>query len=126
MVIDSSVIIAILLEEPTAEEYLNKIAASWPRMMSTATFVECGLRLVGQKGPGGLIDLQTFVLHGSIQLIPVEADQALEAVSAFERYGKGRHPAALNFGDCFSYALAKVRREPLFYQGNDFSKTDLA
>jgi len=70
--------------------------------------------------------LELFVLRHHIQLIPVDEEQSFIAVRAFEKYGKGRHKAALNFGDCFSYALAKVRREPLFYQGNDFSQTDLA
>lgn len=126
MIVDSSVIVGILLGEPNRKELLDAIMRGSPRLMSAATFVECGLRIVGQKGGAGLIDLQMLVQQSAIEIAPVDEDQAIEAVRAFEKYGKGRHPAALNYGDCFSYALAKVRREPLLYQGNDFALTDLA
>ena len=126
MVIDSSAVLAIILEEPAAEHYAVQIAAAETRLMSVASFVEIGLRLIYLSGTLGTPTLEVFVLRSKIELVPVDEDQARVALHAFEKYGKGRHKAALNFGDCFSYALAKVRQEPLLYQGNDFSQTDLA
>ena len=126
VVIDSSVVLAILLEEPTADAHARSIVNAKPRIMSLANFVEIGLRLVNLKGALGLAQLELYVQRAGIELVPVEIEQAREAVRAFEKYGNGRHPAALNFGDCLAYGLAKVRGEPLLYQGNDFSKTDLA
>jgi len=126
MVVDSSIIVAIMLKEPLALSYAEKLAEA-PRLeMSVASFLECGIKMIYVKGELGIPELELFVLRHHIQLIPVDEEQSFIAVRAFEKYGKGRHKAALNFGDCFSYALAKVRREPLFYQGNDFSQTDLA
>ncbi len=126
MVIDSSIIIAILLEEAEAANYLRRILASKTRLMSTASYLECGIKMVYDRGELGLPGLELFVLRSKIELVPVDVEQATVAIGAFEKYGKGRHKAALNFGDCFSYALAKVRNEPLFYQGNDFFHSDLA
>lgn len=126
MVIDSSIIIAIMLNEPMALAYADQIAETPLLEMSVASFLECGIKMMYVKGELGIPELELFVIRNDIKLIAVDEEQSFVAVRAFEKYGKGRHKAALNFGDCFSYALAKVRREPLLYQGNDFSQTDLA
>ena len=126
MVVDSSIIMAILLNESLALDYAEKLAEQ-PRLeMSVASFLECGIKMIHVKGELGIPELELFVLRHQIQLIPVDEEQSFIAIRAFAKYGKGRHTAALNFGDCFSYALAKARREPLFYQGSDFAQTDLA
>jgi len=126
MVIDSSIILAIMLEEPKAREYARGILEAPVRVISAASFVECGLRLTNLRGELGLPQLEVFLMRSRIEVVSLDEEQARIAVRAFEKYGKGRHPAGLNYGDCLFYALAKVRREPLFYQGNDFSQTDLA
>jgi ribonuclease VapC len=126
MVIDSSIIMAIFLQEPMASVYADRIAEAPDLAMSVASYVECGIKLIYVKGEMGIPELELFVLRNDIQLVPVDEQQASIALRAFEKYGKGRHKAALNFGDCYSYALAKVRGEPLFYQGTDFAQTDLA
>ncbi len=126
MVIDSSIVIAILLNEPAGSSYAETIAETPHVELSVASYVECAIKMVHMKGERGVPELELFVFHNAIRLVPVDEEQASLAIRAFEKYGKGRHPAALNYGDCFSYALAKVRREPLLYQGNDFALTDLA
>lgn len=126
MVIDSSAALAIILQEPTAEAHIDRMLASETRLMSVANFVEIGLKMVFLKGTLGLPEIELFVMRANIELVAVDEQQAYAAIRAFEKYGKGRHPAALNYGDCLAYALAKLRHEPLLYQGNDFSKTDLA
>jgi ribonuclease VapC len=93
--------------------------------MSTVTFVEASIVIEVRRGYEGLRDLDLFISKAEIQLVPVDADQAHLARQAFRQYGKGRHVAGLNFGDCFSYALAKGLSEPLLFKGKDFSRTDV-
>jgi ribonuclease VapC len=78
-----------------------------------------------QRGPAGANELDNFLRRGGIEIVPVDVDQVRIARDAFRRFGKGRHPASLNFGDCFSYALAKALGEPLLFKGGDFARTDI-
>lgn len=126
MVIDTSALLAILLDEPERRSFNEAIAAASSRVMSTATFVEASIVLESRFGAEGVRDLDLFVERAGIELAAVDEDQARMARRAFSRFGKGRHPAGLNYGDCFAYALATVLGEPLLYKGNDFSQTDVA
>jgi len=125
MVVDTSAILAILGNEPERRRFNEAIEASDIRSMSTASFVESSIVLEMRYGYDGVRDLDLFVATAEITLVPVDSDQAHIARQAFRDYGKGRHPAALNFGDCFAYALAKATGEPLLFKGEDFSKTDI-
>jgi ribonuclease VapC len=125
MVIDTSALLAILQNEPERSAYNRAIELADTRTLSTASFVELSMVIESRYGPEGARDLDLFLSRANIELIPVSSDQAYVARQAFRQYGKGRHPAGLNFGDCFSYALAKSLGEPLLFKGNDFSQTDL-
>lgn len=125
MVIDSSAIIAILSNEPEAESIAEAIAADPMRLMSAASLLEVAIVIEARYGEAGGDKFDQLLQTGQIKIEPVTVEQAEVARRAFRAYGKGRHPAALNFGDCFSYALAKVLGEPLLFKGDDFSKTDL-
>lgn len=124
MVIDTSVLLAILQDEPERRAFNEAIEAADSRVMSVANFVETSIVIEVRYGAEGLRDLDLFLDRSGIELAPVDVEQAREARLAFSRYGKGRHPAGLNYGDCFAYALARVRREPLLFKGADFSRTD--
>jgi ribonuclease VapC len=124
MVIDTSAIVAVLLNEATAARIAQLIETSSPRLLSAANFLETSIVIESRKGePGGReLDL---LYRATIEIVAVDQDQAEIARAAWRRFGRGRHPAGLNFGNCFAYALAKTRRLPLLYQGNDFSQTDI-
>lgn len=125
MVIDSSALAAIILEEPDASVYVSAIANSASRLLSAATFVEVSLVLMRRRRPDPTPVLDNLIGQLRISIVPVDQEQALLAREAFRRYGKGRDKAGLNFGDCFSYALARQTGEPLLYKGGDFSQTDI-
>jgi ribonuclease VapC len=125
MVIDASGLLAILLDEPERRAFNEAIEAADARAMSVATLVELSIVLESRSGAEGLRDLDLFVVRAGIELVPVDLEQAHEARRAFSRFGRGRHPAGLNYGDCFAYALARVRGEPLLFKGEDFSQTDV-
>ena len=125
MIIDSSAIIAILNNEPERPFFTKAIAQASSCCMSTASFVETSIILEYRFGYDGVRDFDLLASKASIALAPVDANQANIARQAFKAYGKGRHRAQLNFGDCFSYALAKTRDELLLFKGNDFSHTDV-
>jgi ribonuclease VapC len=125
MVLDTSALLAILLDEPERRAFNEAIEAAGTRAMSVATLVEISIVLESRSGAEALRDLDTFVERAGIELAPVDREQASVARRAFSRFGKGRHPAGLNYGDCFSYALAMVRDEPLLYKGEDFARTDV-
>ena len=125
MIIDTSAIVAIFLSESDAEHFKEKVASAWPRRMSVASLLETTMVVEGRVGSSGSFDLDALLETYEIELIPVDAEQAEAARVAWRRYGKGNHPARLNFGDCFSYALAKTTGEPLLFKGNDFSQTDI-
>jgi ribonuclease VapC len=125
MVIDSSAIIAILNGEPDAPLLTAVIANTPVRLMSAASWLESALVIEARYGEAGGRKLDQLLQRAQIKIEPVSIEQAEAARLAFRRYGKGRHPAGLNFGDCFAYALAKVLGEPLLFKGNDFSQTDI-
>lgn len=125
MVIDTSAVLAILRDEPERRAFNEAIETAETRSMSVASFVEASIVIESRHGYEGLRDLDLLISKAAIDLIPVDVDQAHIARQAFHRYGKGRHAAALNFGDCFSYALAKSLNDPLLFKGSDFSQTDI-
>jgi ribonuclease VapC len=125
MVIDASAVIAILLAEPERAPFSEAIAADRIRLISVVGFVEASFVMLSRKREPGLADLRTFLGDGDIERVPIDERQAEMAVEAFRRFGKGRHPAALNIGDCFAYALAKATGEKLLFKGGDFGQTDV-
>ena len=125
MIVDTSAIIAILFNEDDAEIYAKAIARADSCRISAATFVETAIDVETQtKGNGGR-QLDAFMRRAGIAVEPVTEEQAHIARQAFIDFGKGRHPAGLNYGDCFSYALSKATRQPLLFKGKDFTKTDV-
>ncbi len=126
MVIDSSALLAIFLEEPDASIYASAIVNDRRRLISAATLAETSIVAIRRRQPDPIVALDTLTTRLRLVVIPVDHEQALLARDGFRRFGKGRHTAGLNFGDCFSYALAKQRGEPLLFKGNDFSQTDVA
>jgi ribonuclease VapC len=124
MVIDTSAILAILQREPERRNFLEAIEAADSSRMSVASFVESSIVIESRYGAEGLRDLDRFISRASIELIPVDEQQGQLARSAFSRFGKGRHRAGLNYGDCFSYAAAISLGEPLLCKGDDFIHTD--
>jgi ribonuclease VapC len=125
MVIDTSVLIAILANEPDAELFEAAIEADPVRLISAAAVLETAIVAEARYGDIGGRELDLLLYKAEIQIAAVTADQVAAGRRAFSKYGKGRHSAALNFGDCFSYALAKTSSEPLLFKGNDFSQTDV-
>jgi ribonuclease VapC len=125
MVLDTSALLAILQNEPERRKFNEAIEAAETRSLSTASLVECSMIVESRYGADGIRDLDLLIAKAHISLAPVDEEQADLARRAFRKYGKGRHPAGLNFGDCFSYALAKALQDPLLFKGNDFSKTDI-
>ena len=123
--IDTSAVLAILQDEPERTAFNARIAAADTRLLSAASLVELSIVLEARFGADGQGDLDLFLGTAEIEIVAVDRDQAELARRAFSRYGKGRHRAGLNFGDCFSYALAKGAGVPLLFKGNDFSYTDL-
>jgi ribonuclease VapC len=125
MVVDTSALLAIFLAEPERKPFLESILQAETRMISTATLLETGIVLEARRGESAGREFDLFVVRANLQIVPVDSDHAEIARSAWRKYGKGRHPAGLNFGDCFAYALAKASGEPLLAKGNDFTLTDI-
>lgn len=125
MVIDSSALLAILSNEPEAAEFASAIAAASSRLLSAASLLETAIVVEARYGSAGGEKLDALIETAGIQLETVTPEQVAIARVAFRTYGKGRHPASLNFGDCFAYALAKAKDEPLLFKGSDFALTDL-
>ena len=125
MVIDSSAILAIFLEESDASIYASAILNDVRRLVSAATLAEASIVAIRRREPDPIAALDILMTRLRLVVIPVDHEQALLARDGFRRFGKGRHPAGLNLGDCFSYALAKQRGEPLLFKGVDFSQTDV-
>jgi ribonuclease VapC len=126
MVLDTSALLAILQNESERSTFNAAIEDAESRSISTATLVEASIVIGTRYGAEGLRDLDMFLAKAEIALVPVDAEQAHIARDAFLRFGRGRHPAGLNYGDCFSYALAQALGEPLLFKGEDFSRTDVA
>ena len=125
MIVDSSAILAILFAEPDAESFAKAISEAEFCRISAANFVEVAIVVATQTGDSGGRQLDAFLRRAGIGIEAVTEEQAHLARQAYADFGKGRHPAGLNFGDCFSYALAKATGEPLLFKGNDFSRTDI-
>lgn len=125
MVVESSALLAILQGEPDRRSFIEAIESADAARMSVASFVETSIVIESRYGAEGLRDLDRFLSRAKIELIPVDAEQGHLARSAFSRFGKGRHRAGLNYGDCFAYAAAISLGEPLLCKGDDFSHTDV-
>jgi ribonuclease VapC len=125
-VIDTSAIVAIALDEPEAPEFERRIAGDPVRLISAATVLEAAMVIETRLGEAGGSELDLWLHKADVEIVAVERDHADDqARRAWRRFGKGRHPAGLNFGDCFSYALAALTQEPLLFKGEDFAKTDI-
>ena len=125
MIVDTSAILAILLQEVDARQYAEAIDVAETCRMSAANFLEAAINLDSRLGSAAGRQLDTFVERTLIAIEPVTPEQARIACQAYLDYGKGYHPAGLNFGDVFVYALSKTTRQPLLFKGNDFSQTDI-
>ena len=125
MVIDTSALLAILQDEPERRAFGEAIEGADSSSMSVANLVETSLVIESRFGAEGARDLDQLIEKARVELVPVDIEQLGIARRAFSRFGKGRHPAALNFGDCFAYALARALGEPLLYKGDDFARTDI-
>lgn len=126
MILDTSAILAILFDEPEQDEFLHKIGAADQVGVGAPTLVETGIVLCGAHGETGLTQLSGFTERANAVVVSFETAHWRTAVQAWLRYGKGRHPAALNYGDCLTYATARVADQPLLCKGDGFVQTDLA
>ena len=125
-VVDTSAVFAILFQEPEADTYEEAVERSRDLHVSAATLVEMGVVALGRGGPPLLAELEAMLEDAIVEVVPLTGSQARRAIAGFARYGRGiGRPRCLNFGDCFSYALAKELDEPLLYKGSDFSQTDV-
>jgi ribonuclease VapC len=126
MVIDSSVLIALLLAEPEADGFVAVVAGASSRLVSAASYLETAIVMLARSGPNAQEKLDRLLAELAVTIIAFTHVQPLHAVTAYRLYGKGSgHPAGLNFGDCFTYSLAKLTGEPVLFKGNDFSLTDI-
>jgi ribonuclease VapC len=126
VIVDSSAIVAVLRREAEADRFAGLLAATSQLKMSAATYVELACVVDRRIGPLGLARLDEFLEGLQIAIVDFTAQQAQLARYAYVTFGKSHHDAALNFGDCFTYALAKETGEPLLFKGNDFAKTDVS
>jgi ribonuclease VapC len=126
MVIDTSAVVAILFGEPEAEVFAETIEQDPVRLMSAASVLEAAIVVESELGDSGARELDLLLYKAGITIVPFSPEHLAAARHAFRVFGKGRHAAALNFGDCFSYALCKSTGEPLLFKGADFPRTDIA
>jgi ribonuclease VapC len=125
MVIDTSALLAIFLAEPERAAFLELILQAGRRLISAASVLETGIVLEAKRGESAGREFDLFVVRTNLAIVSVDAEQVEIARSAWRSFGKGRHPASLNFGDCFTYALAKASGEPVLAKGQDFALTDI-
>lgn len=125
MIVDSSALLAVALHEPEAKAYADAIAAAAQPRMSVANWFESFMVVEGRGDDVAPGQLEAILKRFDISLVPVSVAQGSAARDAWRRFGRGRHPARLNYGDCFAYALAKTEGEPLLFKGGDFSQTDI-
>jgi ribonuclease VapC len=126
MILDTSALVAVLFDEPEREEFLGKIVAASRRLISSGTLLESSLVIEARRGEVAGRELDLFLHRAKVQVVAVDERQAELARAGWRRYGKGRHPAGLNFGDLFAYALAQATGEELLFKGADFAKTDVS
>ncbi len=125
MVVDSSALLAILLNEPDADSLRTAFDHDDVRLVSAATLLEASMVIESRKGEGGSRDLDLLISKSKLVVIPVDESQVDEARRGWRRFGRGRHAAGLNYGDLFSYALARTTGQPLLFKGSDFARTDV-
>lgn len=125
MVLDTSALLALLLDEPEAEEFRVAVEDDTTRLVSAATLLETALVIEARKGEHGGRELDALIQRAEVIVVAVDQEQVSEARRAYRRFGKGRHAAGLNFGDVFAYALTRTSGEPLLFKGDDFAKTDI-
>ena len=125
MIVDTSAVLAVLFAEPDAGRYERAIAGASRCRMSVASLLEAAIVLESRTGAAAGHELDLFLERAPIELAPVTPDHAQAARRAWRRFGRGNHPAGLNFGDCFAYALAEATREPLLFKGRNFALTDI-
>jgi ribonuclease VapC len=125
MVLDTSALLALLLDEPEAEDFRAAVEDDTTRLVSAATLLETALVIEARKGEPGGRELDNLIQKADVVVVPVDAEHVSEARRAYRRFGKGRHAPGLNFGDMFAYALARSAGEPLLFKGEDFAKTDI-
>jgi ribonuclease VapC len=126
MVIDTSALAAIFFSESEGPKFLRAIVQAENRLISAATVLETGIVLEARQGESAGREFDLFTVRARLQVMPFDAEQAELARSAWRKFGKGRHPAGLNFGDCFAYALAQSTGEPMLAKGADFAATGIA
>ena len=126
MIVDSSALIAIFFREPNHEIYTERLSAGSNARMGAPNWLETAMVIEGRGHDEARVRLQDFLDRGLITLVAFDAGHGRVARDAFRRYGRGRHLAALNFGDCMAYAVASLANEPLLYKGDDFRQTDIA
>jgi ribonuclease VapC len=126
MIVDSSALVAILMVEPEARRLTTAIAGSPLCRLPASCLVETSILMLSRGGEDGVRDLDLYLARSRMEIVPLTESQAGLARDAFRRFGKGRHPARLNFGDCMVYALAKETGDELLFKGTDFSQTDIA
>jgi ribonuclease VapC len=125
MVVDTSALVAILKVEPDASTLLRRLGSSGANRIAIATLLEAQMVVISQLNEAGLAELELLINRAQIQVVPFNADHMRWALHGWRHYGKGRHRAALNLGDCFSYGLAKAMDAPLLFKGEDFQYTDV-
>lgn len=125
MILDTSALLAIFLAEPERQNFLERIRQDGARLLSAPNALETAIVLEARRGEVAGREFDLFLHRLNIEIVPVDATQVEVARAGWRKYGKGRHPASLNIGDCFAYALAKTSGEPLLAKGNDFQKTDV-
>ena len=125
MVVDTSALVAILLGEPERDRFIALLAQTHDPLISTATLLEASIVMRARTGDDGVHDLDELLAAAAVRPVAVDAAQAYLARDAFARFGKGRAPAGLNFGDCFAYALAQSTGRSLLFKGADFEQTDV-
>ena len=125
MVVDTSALVAILKVEPDASTLLSRLGNSGANRIATATLLEAQMVVISQLGDSGLAELELLLSRAQIQPLPFDANHLHWALHGWRHYGRGRHKAALNLGDCFSYGLAKAMDAPLLFKGEDFQYTDV-
>jgi ribonuclease VapC len=126
MVVDTSALLAIFLAEAERQQFLEAIIQAETRCISAVNVLETGIVLEARRGEAAGREFDLFLHHAQFAVIPADSEQVEIARVAWRKYGKGRHAAGLNFGDCFAYALAKIMSEPILFKGDDFAHTDLA
>ena len=125
MVVDSSALMAVIQREPEEQSFRNAIKSASARLLGAGSRIETSIVVLNRRGEAGLEQLHALIASLKLDIVPLSDDQARIAIEAFRRFGKGRHRASLNFGDCLSYALAKATGQPLLFKGGDFAQTDI-